>query len=323
MKSASRCVGPERRPAATCGRSQRGLMLLVLAALLTCGYPARMVMAGPFADALVSFRPGSGAGFGQDRLPEVVLGPPRGGGLLQGSLDVVSLGHGGEIVLRFDPPLACNGPGPDLIVFENAFHAGSADGPVFAELAFVAVSQDGVHYREFPWDAQSWKGLAGKTPVLSNPENGIDPLDPLHAGGDAFDLDEVGLAWIRFVRITDAGDQVPDPGNRLSGGGMAGFDLDAVAAVHPCHPSVATPTVTPTRNVLPTTTPTVEPSATPSFTPVKSPTAAPTPCPVVQELIAALFLQAGAADWNNDGRLSAADLVAGIRELPCSGRDGF
>jgi hypothetical protein len=62
--------------------------------------------------------------------------------------------------------------------------------------------------------------------VLANPdENDIDPTDPEKAGGDAFDLKDVGLKMIRFVRITDLD-------NAVGGEGTMGFDLDAVAAVH-------------------------------------------------------------------------------------------
>lgn len=306
-----------RRPAAV--RRKRWRLGCALLLLL-----ARHAQAGPFADAVEAFRPGANAGFGMGKMPSVVLGPPHGAGLLQGSLDVLSLGHGGEIVLRFDPPLACDGPGADLIVFENAFHIGNENGPVFAELAFVAVSQDGTHFVEFPWDATTWRGLAGKTPVSSNPDNGIDPRDPARAGGDAFDLSDVGLPWIRYVRIRDAGDLVPDPGNRVPGADSAGFDLDAIAAVHPCNP-VAQPT--PSRTGAATITVAPSPSATP--TPTPTPTSSPTPrgnsgwtptptsCPLLQELVRGLFGEQGAADWNNDGGLSVADLVQVLREGGC------
>ena len=56
----------------------------------------------PFADAVVSFSPGMGAGFGADQLPGIVLGAPQGGGELSGSLDVVSLGNNGVIVRNAD-----------------------------------------------------------------------------------------------------------------------------------------------------------------------------------------------------------------------------
>src|SRR5262245_34625287 len=55
----------------------------------------------PYAREIVSFEPGKGAGFGEDRLPEVVLGPPSGRGERQGSLNVLSLGRKGSIVLGF------------------------------------------------------------------------------------------------------------------------------------------------------------------------------------------------------------------------------
>ena len=45
------------------------------------------------------------------------------------------------------------------------------------------------------------------------------------AGGDPFDLKDVGLKSIRFVRITDLD-------NSFGAEGTTGFDLDAVAAVH-------------------------------------------------------------------------------------------
>ncbi|GIW44583.1 MAG: hypothetical protein KatS3mg077_1865 [Candidatus Binatia bacterium] len=305
--------------------AQRRALQKRIVAIVWILLSARTAWGGPFADAVAAFRPGSGAGYGMERVPGVVLGPPQGGGLLQGSLDVLSLGQGGEIVLQFDPPLACNGPGPDLLVFENPFHVGGPDGPVFAELAFVAVSQDGVNFVEFPWDRQTWQGLAGKTPVWSNPENGIDPRDPARAGGDSFDLEDVGLPWIRFVRITDTGDRVPDPGNRLPGAGTAGFDLDAIAALYPCVPDKGgTPslTATPTRMAAGTATPSPSPTTTPMATSV--PTVSPTPpCAELEMLLGALFARWGAADWNNDGRVSVADLLVLLREATCAGSGGF
>ena len=58
----------------------------------------------PFVGGIVSFQPGEGAGFGQDQLPDVVLGPPVGGGERQGSVDVLSLGTGGVLVLSWSYP---------------------------------------------------------------------------------------------------------------------------------------------------------------------------------------------------------------------------
>ena len=239
-------------------------------------------LADPFVDGVVEFVPGAGAGFGQDEFPGIVLGPPIGAGISGGSLDVLSLGDGGVIVLEFIDNIAVNGPGPDLIIFENAFYAGGNPENIFCEVAFVEVSQDGIVYHRFPNDFDpdgtpvnnpaNWSGFAGVGPVFSHPDNGIDPTDPETAGGDAFDLDDLGLDWIRFVRIIDAdegenaavdddGDVIYDPG--MPGGTIAGFDLDALCAVH----SEAVETPTPGPEATATPDPTASPSPTPENTP--------------------------------------------------------
>ena len=60
---------------------------------------------------------------------------------------------------------------------------------------------------------------------IDDPTNGIDPTDPAKAGGDAFDLAELGVSSARFVRIRDGG-------TGHYSGVSGGFDLDAIAAVH-------------------------------------------------------------------------------------------
>ncbi|MCE9670590.1 cell surface protein [Myxococcus stipitatus] len=182
----------------------------------------------PYADEVVQFTPGPGAGFGQDRFPDVVLGPPVGAGLDSGSLDVLSLGKGGTIVLRFTDLAVMDGPGVDLLVFENPFLI--AGGPsAFTERARVAVSDDGVLWFEFPCApsdaAGGYPGCAGVKPVTANPANGVSATDPAVAGGDGFDLATVGLTRARYVRIVDAG-------TNGSSGTSAGFDLDGVAVVN-------------------------------------------------------------------------------------------
>lgn len=217
-----------------------------LAALLVLGAGGHPAAAqDPFADAVVEYHVGEFGGFGSELLPDVVLGPPVGGGAEQQSLHVVSLGNDGVITLRFELPVICDGPGPDFTVFENPFHVSTPTRPVFAEYGIVSVSQDGESFVEFPWDAATGAGFAGQVPVLSTPENGIDPLDPAAAGGDVFDLADVGLAWAAYVRITDPGLAVFDPGNNFRGD-QGGFDLDAIAALHACEPSGGTPATTPT-----------------------------------------------------------------------------
>jgi hypothetical protein len=175
-----------------------------------------------FADTVVSFAPGANAGFGAKNMPCVALGPPDGAGMAGGSTDVVSLGNAGTIVVEFEDVELVDGPGPDLLVFENAF-------PGWAEPGFVAVSADGVTWSEWPCEPENAHGgyphCAGVASVLANPMNGIDATDPATAGGDAFDLADLGVTSAKFVRIRDGGF------SKYSGV-SGGFDLDAVAAVH-------------------------------------------------------------------------------------------
>jgi hypothetical protein len=179
-----------------------------------------------YATSVVDVTYGPGAGFGQAEMPCVVLGPPHGAGDLQGSLDVLTLGNGGSITLAFGGQEIVDGPGPDFIVFENAFYAGGDPTAVFAELGTVAVSDDGETWKSFPCTATEapYGSCAGWRPVYANPdENGISPTDPAVAGGDPFDLADLGVTRARYVRITDRPDQT----------GLAGaFDLDAVSLVH-------------------------------------------------------------------------------------------
>jgi len=179
---------------------------------------------------VVDFAPGEFAGFGQDVLPQVVLGGPRGAGPGQGGLDVLSLGREGTITLAFEDWIAVDGPGPDLLVFENPF-------PGWVEPGRVEVSADGESWVAFPCDGLDadggYPGCAGVVPVLAHvDENDLDPTDPDAAGGDAFDLADVGLAEARFIRITDDG-TAPDFGYA---GQAGGFDLDAVAVVNGAEP---------------------------------------------------------------------------------------
>lgn len=183
----------------------------------------------PFAASVVRFTPGEGAGFGQDQLPDIVLGSPEGLGE-QGSLDVLSLGREGEIVLAFDGVEIVDGEGPDLLVFENPF-------PGWIETGVVGVSEDGKVWLEWPCEATSaeggipgdaeggFPGCAGVGLVWASSDNGLDATDPEVAGGDAFDLAELGLARASFVRIRDSGANSYD-------GVAGGFDLDAVAIVN-------------------------------------------------------------------------------------------
>ena len=192
--------------------------------------PPPVVLEGAFyAESVESFEPGRAAGYNQDKLPDIVLGPPhskKG----EGSLDVLSLGSGGEIVLGFGSGGIADGPGPDFVVFENPFWPGGDPSQVFAELAEVSVSDDGETWHAFTCDAAGdgaghFVGCAGFTPTAEFDPKTLVPLDPEKSGGDAFDLAELGLQRARFVKLRDL-KTLP------AGGNTSGFDLDAVCVIH-------------------------------------------------------------------------------------------
>ena len=181
-----------------------------------------------YASEVISFLPGDGAGFGQEDLPSVVLGPPAGSAYI-GSLDVLSLGVGGEITLGFGENAIVDGAGPDFIVHENAFWvAGDAD-TVWMELGEVSVSPDGENWHVFPCNPESGQdefigGCAGQTPTFEHDASSMAQLAPEVTGGDAYDLADLDLERVRYVRIRDLSIEGAGP--------AAGFDLDSVAVIH-------------------------------------------------------------------------------------------
>jgi hypothetical protein len=191
-----------------------------------------------FASSVVKFTPGDCAGFGLPAMPGVVLGPPVGAGSFSGGLDVVTLGSKGEIVLAFGTNGIVDGPGADFIVFENAFWAGGDPSQPAADLGEVSVSDDGMTWKTFPCTAgagPTFGSCAGWRPVYSAPGNGISPVDPKTAGGDPFDLADLGITSANFVRIRDLGtaDCPTNPANKPTN---LGFDLDAIAIVNAKNP---------------------------------------------------------------------------------------
>lgn len=190
---------------------------------------------GRWADEVVEVRWGEALD-ATWQVPEAALGPAEGT-----STDACSLGRGGVITLRFDPPIA-DGTGPDLAVFENAFS------DTFLELGVVEVSSDGNTFARFD--------TATRDPV---PKGAFDLSDPTLLSGFAglhrqgfgtpFDLSllrydpavragRVDLGRISHVRVVDVvgdgrytdawGRPVYDPYPTT---GSAGFDLDAVAVL--------------------------------------------------------------------------------------------
>ena len=192
-----------------------------------------MVIAAPilesdvWADGVVSYSPGEGAGFGQNFFPNNILGPPDPDPTLNEynasfkPQEVLSLGHGGEIILEFIDNHIVDGPGPDFTVFENVFLLFSTNEP-FIEAAIVSVSMNGIDFVEFPYDTSTFAGLAGVTPTKDNGQFS----NPALSGGDSFDLATVGLPFARYVKLSDLGDI------KKEGPFNGDFDLDAVVAVN-------------------------------------------------------------------------------------------
>jgi hypothetical protein len=178
----------------------------------------------PFISEVIDFEPGLFAGFGQDQMPDVILGPPQGQGSNRGSLDVLSLGVGGEIIVDMGT-MFVDGPGVDLIVFENAFYAAGNPDHIFAEAAEVSVSSDLRTWYTFECQPEiGAQDCAGQNPVLPFDHEPGDVLMHEKTGGDGFDLETLGISQARFVRIRD-----------LSSDGVgttAGFDLDAIGWVY-------------------------------------------------------------------------------------------
>jgi len=236
------------------------------AALLVTGACAAIGAAQSFPDQVVSFTPGPNAGFGVGNMPGNVLGAPNGNENPQtptfDQAHLVSLGTGGQIVLEFTATEIVDGPGADFTVFENPVQPAHDANQSFVDSAVVAVSNDGNNWTTFPFNIVSteqsqlvykanYLGFAGVIPSLSSPTNGRSPFIPAQSGGDQFDLSTVGLQKARFIRINDTGTttvaatadpdvdivndyvNLIDPNPQQPGLGIsAGFDLDAIAAIH-------------------------------------------------------------------------------------------
>lgn len=237
-----------------------GLPCAICFTLLAYAAPACPVLASDcYPDRVASYAPGfvSAPPAFNSWQPGIVLGPPGDATPVSGSLTVLSLGHGGTIVLEFTDNTIVDGPGPDFIVFENPFFCTqapvTADDPyrVLAEPGIVAASEDGITFHTFPFDSTSLAevvdlcsdrallarldGLMGLTPSFTG--NFTIPNDPLvfdpdapggitGHGGDAFDLADIGLARARFIRITDPDIPLGIPG------ASEGLDLDTVIALN-------------------------------------------------------------------------------------------
>ncbi len=206
------------------------IILLILALPLHAGMPI---------DTVLSFTPGSGQDFGHgaDVFPENIFGLPSTNASetvpAAAETDILSLGLKGEIIVGVKDYYIVDGDGADFTVFENAF-LNQATEKVFAEPAVISVSVDGIHFVEFPFDSLSLAGLAGKTPTHGDQ----NPYNPEVSGGDSYDLADLGLNQISWIKIRDVATYASldeDSPYYYPLVMLSGFDLDAVLGINIRH----------------------------------------------------------------------------------------
>ncbi|MHC5211347.1 MAG: hypothetical protein ACYTG2_11565 [Planctomycetota bacterium] len=230
------------------------------AAFVLAASAALVAFIAPFLPGYASEVVSTVPGFAATSTPDNVVGAPSGGGIDMGSTDTYSLGVGGSITVRLDPPVV-NGAGTDLIVCENPFLVLGTPFS-FVEAMYVEVSTNGVDFARFPSryvgpqglipdftgvSPALYSGLAGVMPAAAHPPE-VDPLDVVAAGGDAFDLDALAddplvtsgvlnLWFVEYVRLVDVetgattdsqGTLIWDCGNEIS----SSADLDAIVGVN-------------------------------------------------------------------------------------------
>lgn len=212
--------------------------LVLVATLLGPG----RALALPFASEVVSYTPGADVTAGFDDPTHALGSPSRDtdfGNVTPfnsafSADQLVSVGTGGSLVVRFDAPVfddPANPFGFDLLVFGNAFFFDPSFEPiatdVFAEPGQISVSQDGLLWFDIttvfadglfptlgfldttgPFESDGALPTDFTLPVdPSIPWMGatFEELVPLYAGsggGAGVDIAETGLPWIQYVRIT-------------------------------------------------------------------------------------------------------------------------
>jgi len=169
--------------------------------------------------------------------------------LLGNTTDLFSLGDGGSVTLTFDTVIT-DGPGADLVVFENGFEWNG----VFMELGFVEVSSDGATFSRLPalcrrttqpgaWDSSDpadFYNLAGNYVGGT----GFDLADLLLAGDPDVLSGAVDVTAVTHVRIVDVVGDITGPGGSTDALGRpvadpyptasasCGMDLTSVAVIN-------------------------------------------------------------------------------------------
>ncbi len=185
-------------------------------------------------DTVYKFTPGSGQNVGQDPMyyPNNIFGKPysKADSLVPASNpdDLCSLGMNGEIIVGFKNYSIIDREGIDFIIYENVMKNQILN-RYFIEPAKVSVSNDGVNWTEFPFDSLTLDGCAGTKPTISA---NLD-IDVLQSGGNGFDLSQIGVTEIKYIKITDVSEIIKNnkkhPFYDVT---ISGFDLEALVGVN-------------------------------------------------------------------------------------------
>lgn len=185
-------------------------------------------------DTVYYFKPGTGQNAGQSSecYPQNIFGLPDTNANesvpASSPLKLLSLGMDGEIIVGFKGYDIVDGEGDDFTIFENVF-LNSLTHKLFVEPAIVSVSQDGVNFIDFPFDSLTLVGCAGTKPTLG----ANNPFDPSVSGGNSFNLSDVGLNRVSYIKIKDFCRYVYENHDHpFFDPTLSGFDLDAVLGLH-------------------------------------------------------------------------------------------
>jgi hypothetical protein len=134
-----------------------------------------------------------------------------------GDLDATQIGNGespGYLTVTFPHGIA-NDSGPDFAVFENGFTFGSPNG-LFADLAYVEVSTNGIDFARFPNISLNTAPVQGSGAFAGYDMSNVWNLAGKHAEGfgTSFNLDDlltnalvlsgqVNLNDIQYVKLVD------------------------------------------------------------------------------------------------------------------------
>ncbi len=183
-------------------------------------------------DTVINYKWGEGQNLGQssEYFPQNIFGLPSENAnenIPESSpMEILSIGLGGSLTVSFKNFYIVDKNGPDFIIFENVF-INPITKKNFCEPAKVSVSFDGINFVTFPYDTNNLSGCAGITPTHRSGNN------PLDWGGDQFDLSNINLTKIKFIRIDDiSGVILNNKNHKYYDATVSGFDLDAIIGIN-------------------------------------------------------------------------------------------